>query len=216
MALVVTPSTPGMIDNPTTKRCYLLELPAELRLRIYEFAFSDVRYPDGLRANVECRYCGETGGFIIINRPLHWQGKKSLSLRQTCRQIQREASPVFREHVLFRVSIGPYFRSTYEHLRRVDLVPFVKYFSISIVVNRGNGCEIKQLCNLFQHHGRKPLLTTVFCRFNYLWTREERSAKTALLRQDLEAFHKDAAAGDIEKSMCADILDYVKNSPVVR
>jgi hypothetical protein len=216
MALVVNPSTPGVIDNPTTKRCYLLELPAELRLRIYEFALSDVLYPDGRQANVECRYCGETGGFVIINRPLHWQGKKSLSLRQTCRQIQREANPVFREHVLFRVSIGPYFRSTYERLRRVDLVPFVKYFSISIWVNRGNGCEIKQLCNVFQHHGRKPLLTTVSCRFGYSSMGDDRPAKKALLIEDLEALCKEAAAGNIEKSMCADILNHVKNAPVVR
>jgi hypothetical protein len=94
--------------SPAQSRCYLLELPAELRLRIYEYVFAGSLKPLG-------------GGVLespfwipLIDRPwldancvIPWTLHPDDALLSTCRQIHKEAHSVPYQQLEFVIQIRP-------------------------------------------------------------------------------------------------------------
>ncbi|KAK3644946.1 hypothetical protein LTR56_009333 [Elasticomyces elasticus] len=91
----------------TSKRCHLLELPAELRVRIYEYLYDSAHTVDLYifrQGNVIRREDSDTTTTqrqLTCNLP---------SLLKTCKLISREANPVLYRSLVFSVSIdaAPY------------------------------------------------------------------------------------------------------------
>ena len=88
----------------TPGRCYLIELPTELRLRIYEFVFNKP-----LRVSID--WCSES--WWLREKPEEPEGydfrpppRNVSSLLKTCRLINREASPVRFGTVWFSFYLG--------------------------------------------------------------------------------------------------------------
>ncbi|KAK3658370.1 hypothetical protein LTR56_001781 [Elasticomyces elasticus] len=97
-------------------RCYLLEIPPELRLRIYGYVF-DKDFQPGV-------FIWPSGE--MLQDDLGCQPKNFSSVLKTCRLIAREATPVLYEGRTFYVHVMPdrsaseYRNGPYEYLRPVD------------------------------------------------------------------------------------------------
>ncbi|KAK3717261.1 hypothetical protein LTR37_005970 [Vermiconidia calcicola] len=94
-----------MEEAPATPAgCYLLELLAELRLRIYEHVFDKILHVN-IACHSECWWLNETlEGCRVID--LRHHERHVSSLLKTCRLINREATPVCFGTVWFSFELG--------------------------------------------------------------------------------------------------------------
>lgn len=82
-------------DSAHIQRCLLLELPAELRMQIYEHVY-----------NVPCSPQFFLRDDKSIQQPLHrWFSHEGIALLRTCSTIHREALSVVYNHATFRIQI---------------------------------------------------------------------------------------------------------------
>jgi hypothetical protein len=89
--------SPQTINGLVSTRCRLLQLPAELRLRIYEYTYAGTRL---LCAPVEI---GEA--FVFSSRRTAGDGGTTALLR-TCQQVLHEAQPVLYKQLNFTICIA--------------------------------------------------------------------------------------------------------------
>ncbi|KAK5701278.1 hypothetical protein LTR17_022735 [Elasticomyces elasticus] len=80
-----------------TKRCYLLELPPELRLRIYTCVY---------RQSTTSVYVEYLGASQRPRRCEHIIGPRPSTLYRTCRTIHQEAMPVLYDSIIFGIGIA--------------------------------------------------------------------------------------------------------------
>lgn len=94
------------------KRCYLLEMPPELRLNIYDILFDPQQYVFfiGNEIYYEREYIS---GALTVHGTM---------LLQTCREIHQEAFPVFYDKCLLRIYCMDDLNTMYnsEHRREMD------------------------------------------------------------------------------------------------
>ncbi|KAK5717100.1 hypothetical protein LTR15_008989 [Elasticomyces elasticus] len=99
-----------------SKRCHLLELPAELRVRIYEYVYDELNLVEICIVEHGTMLRKDTGGAdqdqMIRQLP---------SLLKTCTFISREANPVLYQSLQFCVCIDSAFGSPFTAGHRTEL-----------------------------------------------------------------------------------------------
>jgi predicted house-cleaning noncanonical NTP pyrophosphatase (MazG superfamily) len=189
-----------------TERCYLLEIPPELRLRIYDYAFSEVRGSDGGRVRVFC---------LSVNHSLtNW--KTSLpggslgpvtALLQTCRTVYLEARGGFYNLFCFFLYPG-YLQSGKATVKQAkDIVRAMRQISIRCYSHDRNLYnvsiqDIKELCKMFAKYGQQPHLTDV----DFCCERGFSSLKEKIV-EDLKEFVADTSLEEVARKICSDVID---------
>ncbi|KAK3698228.1 hypothetical protein LTR37_017053 [Vermiconidia calcicola] len=85
-------STDDKDDIISDKRCLLLSIPPELRLRIYDFYFHDSMAAIAYNGEVWRKWMLPSSQLDQTNE------KRGTAILQTCRQVYREAQPVLYEN----------------------------------------------------------------------------------------------------------------------
>jgi hypothetical protein len=145
----------GITAEEAKPRCYFLELPPELRLKVYEFVFepSHISHYDAF----EIDPCGE---YWEIDCPKIWWnnphlGPSNRSLLRTSRLIYSEAAAVLYDSVAFIQDVdGPCFFFPPVKLAPFQLAKFVRrvqvqiYFAESSTIIRSIDawCSLLSLC----------------------------------------------------------------------
>jgi hypothetical protein len=223
MALSIPPSNTTVTDVPAGDQCRLLELPAELRLRIYSLVFSTFREPNGEPTSLNCYLARKDGKFLTMFKP-DWEGMNIMPLLQTCKQVQREAPSTLGEHVTFLIFLWGEPESHYEprfndsqNPGLANLAPFMKDVKFKLPLNNPVHryfWEIRLICKLFQDQGRKPMVTDVLRWNPHKRPSVKRAATKRELIDRLQSFVEDSTAGEIEKNVCADIVARLRNVSV--
>jgi hypothetical protein len=104
MSEVVAHPTMSAAAQSMTPRCYLLKIPAELRLQIYEHLFADIILTVGLGAGSNAVYAG---GFVTTRHPQRPKDEKLTgalnSLARTCKVLEEEAISAFYDTLTVRI-----------------------------------------------------------------------------------------------------------------
>jgi hypothetical protein len=189
------------------ERCYLLELPAELRLLIYEYVFSDIQLSAGRRVTVVCKpYNKDLNKWLIRS---FRRGKKLTSLLYTCRQIYLEACKPFHDRFqweMYTTSMSPTGNEVLMEAR--DFMPAMRRLSITIreearCPSRTMGLAgIQRLCHLLGKYGQRPHLERV--RVSKVDDRLTTTIWTwnADVVEGLDLFAEDPAIGDSAAAAC--------------
>lgn len=89
-------------SNDTQQACLFFEPPPEIRVRIYEYAFSPDTDDDPVE-NGQLKHDGDCAKFSCVTRE-NWRTRSALL--QACQLIRQEALPVFYKSTSFHLSVN--------------------------------------------------------------------------------------------------------------
>ncbi|KAK5729571.1 hypothetical protein LTR17_011874 [Elasticomyces elasticus] len=118
-------------------RCYLLELPPELRLQIYAYSFTE-KYQVVLNIYRDCQMHSHISSVQPARRVPKKAFRKISALLRTCKTIATEGTPVLFQSLLFHVYLRPDFDTfrSQSALRKLHKCQFIKYIrSMNIIVS---------------------------------------------------------------------------------
>ncbi|KAK5707363.1 hypothetical protein LTR17_020759 [Elasticomyces elasticus] len=124
--------------NPS--RCYLLELPPELRLEIYDYLFTE-KFEVLLSIYRDCEMetwlTNPESGLVVPKKEV----RKLSTLLKTCKALATEVTPVLFQNLHFRIRFSPDMMgnpSSQKKLRKLHRCQFAKHIrtmSISVVAS---------------------------------------------------------------------------------
>ncbi|KAI8931029.1 hypothetical protein NX059_012040 [Plenodomus lindquistii] len=124
------------ISEANAMHCPLLQLPAEVRNRIYDFVIE----PTSVRLRRTVRY-------VADKPPYHTYRREALALIHTCRQVRTEALPLYHKAVVPRL----HFRNVEEYCDRIFPVTSKVRGQVVVDLNQGLGNAKREL-NLQDHN----------------------------------------------------------------
>jgi hypothetical protein len=191
------------------KRCYLLELPAELRLQIYEYVFEDIK-----------PRCAPLKGGEYFEFPRGWPVSNSTTaLLRTCRQVLAEARPVLYSQVrTFQVVIdGLSSRSKDlvwpEHKEETkSIVPLMRTIELKFsTASARYACgHLKEMVELFSQRGLKVNFTRISFFQQYAELKPDPTKTLTLFVLEMDYLANHAQDGTLAKEMYDEVLQYLR------
>jgi hypothetical protein len=203
--------------QPAPNRCYLLELPAELRLRIYEYVFAGALKPLG-------------GGVLkspfwipLMDRPwldancvIPWTLHPDDALLSTCRQVHKEAHSIPYQQLDFVIQIRPKIEQDRPHRSAqsnrgaakaeylLPLMGYVRLEFIEVDIETASR-RMQQMCELFVNYKCRARVSKVMVMNSKECPSESHSNFAEHLSKDVTRLTANLEDGNSAKETLSDV-----------
>ncbi|KAK5710708.1 hypothetical protein LTR15_012864 [Elasticomyces elasticus] len=167
----------AMVHNKRKRksgRCYLLELPPELRLKIYDYLFTeklDVLLTIYRDCEMQTHLKNPESGSAVSKKEV----RKLSALLKTCKALATEITPILFKNLQFRIHLSPdtgniSFQKKLRKLHRCQFAKHIRAMSISVTAGDHSavasaGERLRMLTKVFQP-GRMIKLDTLRLYFS--------------------------------------------------